>query len=494
MKLLSNDYNRTTGLYLIISTLWLILGVAIRVVNEIQMITFMPGPDSYFSFGYLRPVGANLLIFGGLLGYFFALGYQIINERASSKVDLAGLAALGAHQTALLFGVITIFAGYNTGREYGELNWIADNLMMLVFTIFIVLLLIALWGKEDLKAYEKLAAATSGGMLLFYFLGNFGMPNGLLVTTAPTSGAQDALVAEMYRNAVLTFFILFPLFTMGYYWLEKHYGLPVFSEATVHFQIVAGAVLVPVAAGSALLGTADAKILQYIGTGAALALTMSLLGGVANIHYSLSRSGKVVSSDQDGKALRWGLILVGVYLTVRFVLQIPLIGSNFRYLAWNNQDLFTLAATAVLPLALASAYLLLGYWKQASTPSALKSIGNFFLYTGIITFLAAALTQGWIQAVAASALTGEGAEKALENPAWAQVLFAGSLEAEVGKDALFSYLLSVYGFVLLGLVMTLLGTLAGIVAVFAGVSGKSAAYNRPTLVTEAPVTRSAESH
>ncbi|MBR32220.1 MAG: hypothetical protein CMN77_13025 [Spirochaetaceae bacterium] len=494
MKLLSNDYNRTTGLYLIISTLWLILGVAIRVVNEIQMITFMPGPDSYFSYGYLRPVGSNLLIFGGLLGYFFALGYQIINERASSKVDLAGLAALGAHQTALLFGVLTIFAGYNTGREYGELNWIADNLMMLVFTVFLVLLLIALWGKEDLKSYEKMAAATIGGMLLFYFLGNFGMPNGLLVTTAPTSGAQDALVAEMYRNAVLTFFILFPLFTMGYYWLEKHYELPVFSEATVHFQIVAGAALVPLAAGGALLGTADAKVLQYIGTGAALALTMSLLGGVANIHYSLSRSGKIVSSDQDGKALRWGLILVGIYLSVRFILQIPLIGSNFRYMAWNNQDLYSLASTAVLPLALASAYLLLGYWKKASTPSALKSFGNFFLYTGIITFLAAALIQGWIQAFAASSLTGEGAEKALENPAWAQVLFAGSLETEVGKDALFSYLYSVYGFVLLGLVMTLIGSVAGIIAVFAGLSGKSAAYSRPSVVTEAPVTRSAESH
>ena len=86
MKLLSNDYNRTTGLYLVISTLWLLLGVAIRVVNEIQMVTFMPGPDSYFSYGYLRPIGANLLIFGGVLGYFFALGYQIINERASFRV------------------------------------------------------------------------------------------------------------------------------------------------------------------------------------------------------------------------------------------------------------------------------------------------------------------------------------------------------------------------------------------------------------------------
>ena len=281
---------------------------------------------------------------------------------------------------------------------------------------------------------------------------------------------------------------------MGYYWLEKHYELPVFSEATVHFQIVAGAALVPLAAGGALLGTADAKVLQYIGTGAALALTMSLLGGVANIHYSLSRSGKIVSSDQDGKALRWGLILVGIYLSVRFILQIPLIGSNFRYMAWNNQDLYSLASTAVLPLALASAYLLLGYWKKASTPSALKSFGNFFLYTGIITFLAAALIQGWIQAFAASSLTGEGAEKALENPAWAQVLFAGSLETEVGKDALFSYLYSVYGFVLLGLVMTLIGSVAGIIAVFAGLSGKSAAYSRPSVVTEAPVTRSAESH
>lgn len=494
MKLLSNDYNRTTGLYLIISTLWLLLGVAIRVVNEIQMITFMPGPDSYFSYGYLRPVGSNLLIFGGLLGYFFALGYQIIHARAGFRIDLAGLAALGAHQTALLFGIITIFAGYNSGREYGELNWIADNLMMVVFTVFLVLLLIALWGKEDLKAYEKLTAATIGGMMVFYFLGNFGMPNGLLVTTAPTSGAQDALVAEMYRNAVLTFFILFPLFTMGYYWLEKHYELPVFSEATVHFQILAGAVMVPVAAGGTLLGTADAKILQYVGTGAALALTMSLLAGVANIHYSLSRSGKNIESDQDGKALRWGLILVGVYLAVRFVLQIPLIGSDFRYMAWNNQDLYSLAATAVLPLALASAYLLLGYWKQASTPSKLKSFGNFFLYTGIITFLGAALTQGWIQALNASSLAGEGAEKVLENPAWAQVLFAGSLESEVGKDALFSYLYSVYGFVLIGLIMTFIGALAGVLAVLAGLSGKAAAYSRPSMVSEAPVAQSAQSH
>ncbi|MCB1140451.1 MAG: hypothetical protein KDK23_16955, partial [Leptospiraceae bacterium] len=402
--------------------------------------------------------------------------------------------ALGAHQVALLFGVATIFFGLNTGREYGEMNWVADNLMMLVFTVFLVLLLIALWGKEDVKVYEKFAGATIAGMMVFYFLGNFGMPNGLLVTTAPTSGAQDAIVSQMYRNAVLTFFILFPLFTMGYYWLEKHYGLPVFSEATAHFQILAGAVLVPVAGGSALWGTADAQVLQSIGTGAALALTISLLGGVANIHYSLSRSGKIVQSDQDGKALRWGLMLIGSYLVIRFLLQIPLIGSNFEYTAWSNQDLYSLASTAALPMILGSAYLLLGHWKQASTPSGLKSFGNFFLYSGIILFLLGSLTQGWLQAHAASAMTGEGAEKSLAHPAWAEVLFAGSLEEGVGQDALFSYLLSAYSLVLTGLAMTAIGLVSGILAVFAGLSGKSATYSKPSLVTEAPVAPSTGSH
>jgi cytochrome c oxidase cbb3-type subunit 1 len=210
MKLLSDDYNKTTTFYLIISSIWVLLGVVIRLVNEFQMIAFVPGPDSYFSYGYLRPAGANLLIFGGLLGFFLALGFQIIQARASFKIDLAGLATLGAHQTALLLGVATIFLGYNTGREYGEMNWIADNLMMVVFTIFLVLFVIALWGKEDVKVYEKFAGATIGGMMVFYFLGNFGAPNGLLETTAPTSGAQDELVAETYRNAVLVFFYNVP--------------------------------------------------------------------------------------------------------------------------------------------------------------------------------------------------------------------------------------------------------------------------------------------
>lgn len=493
MKLLSNDYNRTTALYLVISTVWLLLGVAIRLINEIQMVTFMPGPDSYFSYGYLRPTGANLLIFGGILGYFFALGYQIIHERAGFRIDLAGQAALGAHQLALIFGIATIFFGLNTGREYGELNWVADNLMMVVFTIFLVLLLIALWGKEDLKVYEKFAGATIGGMMAFYFLGNFGMPNGWLVTTAPTSGAQDALVAEMYRNAVLTFFILFPLFTMGYYWLEKHYELPVYSEATAHFQILSGAILVPVAAGAGLLGTADAKILQAIGTGAALALTMSLMAGVANIHYSLSRSGKIVQSDQDGKALRWGLILIGSYLAIRFILQIPLVGAGFKYMAWNNQDLYTMAATVVLPLTLGSAYLLLGYWKQSSTPAGLKAFANFFLYIGIITFLLGALTQGWLQAEAASSMNAETGEKALQVPEWAGVLFAGSLEENVGKDALFSYLFSPYSLILLGLAMNLIGVIVSTLAILGGLSGKKE-YSRPTVVTEAPAAHSAGSH
>ena len=487
MKLLSNDYNRTTGLYLIVSTIWLLLGVVIRLVNELQLVTFAPGTDTLFHYGYLRPIGANILIFGGFLGYFFALGYQIIHARASFRVDLAGQAALGIHQLGLIVGTITILSGYNTGREYGEYTWIVDNLFMVVFTIFLVLLLISLWGKEDIKVYEKFAAATIGGMLVFYFLGNFGMPNALLESTSPTSGAQDAMVAEMYRNAVLTFFVLFPLFTMCYYWVEKHYELPIYSEATAHFQIVAGAILIPLAAGNALLGTADAKILQEIGTGGALALTISLLAGVANIHYSLSRSGKNVQSDQDGKAIRWGLILIGTYLVIRFLLQIPLIGSNFRYMAWNNQDVYFVASTVALPVALGSAYLLLGYWKQASTNKGLKRLANFFLYIGIILVLLGSFSQGWLQAHAASSITGEGADQALAVKDWSHVLFAGSLQFNDPKataDALFEYLYSLYSLVLLGQIMVVLGVFSGSLAVLLGSSGKAAQYSRPTLFAE----------
>ncbi|MCB1171364.1 MAG: hypothetical protein KDK25_13550, partial [Leptospiraceae bacterium] len=181
-------------------------------------------------------------------------------------------------------------------------------------------------------------------------------------------------------------------------------------------------------------------------------------------------------------------------LVIRFLLQIPLIGSNFEYTAWSNQDLYSLASTAVLPMVLGSAYLLLGHWKQAGTPSGLKAFANFFLYIGIILFLLGSLTQGWLQAHAASALAGEGAEKSLANPEWARVLFAGSLEESVGQDALFSYLLSAYGIVLTGLAMTAIGMVSGVLAVFAGLSGKSAAYSKPSLVTEAPVARSAGSH
>jgi hypothetical protein len=291
---------------------------------------------------------------------------------------------------------------------------------------------------------------------------------------------------------------MFPLFTSGYYWLEKHYELPVYSDATAHFQILSAAVLVPLAGGSTLFGTADAKILQAIGTGAALALTMSLIAGVANIHYSLSRSGKIVTSDQDGKLLRWGLILLGSYLTVRFLLQIPLLGDGFRYMAWNNQDMYTLAATVALPLVLASAYLLLGYWKNVATASGLKSFANFFLYTGIITFLGAALVQGWLQAHGLSVIA-EGDEQVLAYPAWSEVFFRGSLIDEfeqgavVGQDALFSYLYSMYGFILLGLVLTLVGLVSGLLAVFLALGGRSAAYSKPQLVSEAPAA-AVESH
>lgn len=170
---------------------WTFLGLTAGLLNEMQMMFSVPGSDSPLSYGLLKAIAANMTIFGGFLSFFLAYALRILNaEGGKQKIDMIARVSFFLLQIGLGIGLVFIAAGYADGREYGEMNFHTDNMILLSIAIVLGLSIFNLNGQK-LSAAAQFQLVTLSGMVVSFFLGNFGFPNSLITAVAPTSGIQE---------------------------------------------------------------------------------------------------------------------------------------------------------------------------------------------------------------------------------------------------------------------------------------------------------------
>jgi cytochrome c oxidase cbb3-type subunit I/II len=154
------------------------------------------GGMSWLSFGRLRPVHTNGVIFGSFTTAFIGLLYYFVPRLCGTPVYKAewGWGLLWMWNAFLIVGSLSLLMGYVIGVENGEFEWPLNVLRYLVFVGITIQVLGTIFRRRAARFYVSLwySLAAVVWTLLNLLIGNVLLPYG------PISGANNAAMHGLY--------------------------------------------------------------------------------------------------------------------------------------------------------------------------------------------------------------------------------------------------------------------------------------------------------
>ena len=274
--------------WLYAATFWFPIFVIFGMIMAIKFFvpTFLV--DSAFdTFGRIRPAHVNGLLFGflssGLIGAMYYVAPRL-SKVSLYKPQIGKLAAV-LWNVAVLSGILLIMSGNTQAREYAEMPWIIDVLIMITLVIIAITILGTILKRRERKLYVSLWFF-AGIFLWFpivYFIGN--------VMWQPPSGAlfglTDAIVNWFYGHNVLgLWFTPFGL-ALWYYFIPKLSKRALYSVTLSLISFFALAFFYTGVGGHHLLQSSIPEWLKTIAVATSGLMMISVLTFATNIGMTL---------------------------------------------------------------------------------------------------------------------------------------------------------------------------------------------------------------
>ena len=122
------------------TVVWGIVGMLVGVIIAAQLIWPDLNFGPWLTYGRLRPLHTNAVIFafGGCA--LFATSYYAVQRTSHVRLFCDGLAAFTfwGWQLIIVLAAVTLPLGMTSGKEYAELEWPIDILITLVWVAYAV--------------------------------------------------------------------------------------------------------------------------------------------------------------------------------------------------------------------------------------------------------------------------------------------------------------------------------------------------------------------
>lgn len=193
------------------------------------------------TFGRLRPVHTNAVIFafvgnGIFMGVYYSL-QRLCKARMFS--DLLSKIHFWGWQLIIVFGALTLWMGYTTGKEYAELEWPLDIAITLIWVVFGINMFGTILKRRESHLYVAIwfYIGTWITVAMLHIVNSIELPISFMKSYSWYAGVQDALVQWWYGHNAVAFFLTTPYLGLMYYFLPKAANRPVYSYrlSIVHF-------------------------------------------------------------------------------------------------------------------------------------------------------------------------------------------------------------------------------------------------------------------
>jgi cytochrome c oxidase cbb3-type subunit I/II len=330
--------DKLTQRFITASVGWGLVGLLLGAVVALQLAFWQANWGPYFSFGRLRPLHTNAVIFAFVGNMIFAGVYystqRLLKTRLAS--DLLGRIHFWGWQAIILAAAITLPLGYTQGKEYAELEWPIDLAIAVVWLTFAVNFFWTLLRRREKQLYVALwfYIATIVTITVLHVVNSLAIPVFAFKSYSVFSGVQDALVQWWYGHNAVAFFLTTPVLGIMYYYLPKAADRPVFSYrlSIIHFWAL---VFMYIWAGPHhLLYTALPDWAQTLGMLFSVMLWAPSWGGMLNGLLTLRGAWDKLRTDPVLKFFAAGLTFYGMATFEGPLLSIKSVSGLAHYTDW----------------------------------------------------------------------------------------------------------------------------------------------------------------
>ena len=396
--------DKSVRLFALASVVWGVVGMLVGVVIAAQL----AWPELNFgipwlSYGRLRPLHTNAVIFafGGCA--LFATSYHVVQRTGQTRLFAPGLAmfTFWGWQAVIVLAAITLPLGITSGKEYAELEWPIDLLIAVVWVSYAIVF----FGTVGIRKVRHIYVANwfFGAFIiavaLLHIVNGAVVPVGWMKSYSAYAGVQDAMVQWWYGHNAVGFFLTAGFLGMMYYYIPKQADRPVYSYrlSIVHFWAL---IFTYMWAGPHHLHyTALPDWAQSVGMLFSLVLLAPSWGGMINGIMTLSGAWHKLRDDPILKFLIVSLSFYGMATFEGPMMSIKTVNALSHYTDWTVGHVHAGALGWVGLMTMGSLYHLIPRMYGRTSMHSTRAIElHFWISTiGIVLYIAAMWIAGVMQ-------------------------------------------------------------------------------------------------
>ena len=394
--------------FAVMTVIWGIVGMLVGVIIAAQLVWPELNVHEFLSYGRLRPLHTNAVIFafGGCA--LFATSYYAVQRTSHAVLFAPGLAAFTfwGWQLVIVLAALSLPLGFTSGKEYAELEWPIDILITLVWVSYAVVFFGTIIKRQVSHIY--VANWFFGGFILtvavLHLVNSAAVPVLAAGVLTPKSysayaGVQDAMIQWWYGHNAVGFFLTAGFLGMMYYFVPKQAGRPVYSYrlSVVHFWAL---IFTYMWAGPHHLHyTALPDWTQSVGMIFSLILLAPSWGGMINGIMTLSGAWHKLRDDPVLKFMITSLSFYGMSTFEGPMMSIKTVNALSHYTDWTVGHVHSGALGWVAMISIGCIYYLLPrLFGKAEMHSKKLIEAHFWIATiGIVLYIASMWIAGVMQ-------------------------------------------------------------------------------------------------
>ncbi|MCF8179049.1 MAG: cytochrome-c oxidase, cbb3-type subunit I [Sulfuritalea sp.] len=389
--------------FAVMTVIWGIVGMLVGVIIAAQLVWPELNVHEWLSYGRLRPLHTNAVIFafGGCA--LFATSYFAVQRTSHAPLFAPALAAFTfwGWQLVIVLAAVSLPLGMTQGKEYAELEWPIDILITLVWVSYAVVFFGTIVKRKVSHIY--VANWFFGGFILtvavLHLVNSAAIPVTLFKSYSAYAGVQDAMVQWWYGHNAVGFFLTAGFLGMMYYFVPKQAGRPIYSYrlSVVHFWAL---IFTYMWAGPHHLHyTALPDWTQSVGMIFSLILLAPSWGGMINGIMTLSGAWHKLRDDPILKFMITSLSFYGMSTFEGPMMSIKTVNALSHYTDWTVGHVHSGALGWVAMISIGSIYYLLPrlFGRPEMASKKLIEVHFWVATIGVVLYIASMWIAGVMQ-------------------------------------------------------------------------------------------------
>ena len=227
--------------FLVATFVWGLVGMLVGLIIALQLAAPGLNVAPWLTFGRLRPLHTNAVIFAFAGNAIFTGVYYSTQRLLKTRMFSDALSTLHfwGWQLIIVAAALTLPLGYTQSKEYAELEWPIDIAIAVVWVVFAVNFFMTVARRRERHLYVAIwfYIASIVTVAILHIFNNLSMPVGAFKSYSVYAGVQDAFMQWWYGHNAVAFFLTTPFLGLMYYFMPKAANKPVFSYrlSILHF-------------------------------------------------------------------------------------------------------------------------------------------------------------------------------------------------------------------------------------------------------------------